>query len=443
MLRHLVLKDLRRWWSDRNAVVITLLLPLLLSAALGVSFGGFGGGSPASVKVPLALVGDVPPLVRDQLLDAIAKTDYFAPVWADSATARTLVTEGKARAAVLLPDDLLECYFSGRRVAIGLWKDPVSVFQADIVEQVLTRVLLKLRAGEAAYFGAWQQDWFPADGEVSAIADLFAGDSGIDVWKRVLAGGPVVDAAVAQMKVVLDHQVVLQDSWSSPAVSLQLVDRSGLDVSDGRDARASRNMFDWILPGMAVFFLMFAAGNAGGDLHRERELGSLRRLLCAPLGEADLLLGKWLYAMINGLLQIGVLLLVGRLIFRLNLGPDPWVLPLVAVATSAMLASLFLPLALVTRSEKQMGQIATGVILFMAIMGGNFIPSDQMPAFLQAAGRFTPNYWANSAFNSVIAYGDGLAVVWTRLAVMAGISATFLSLALLLYRRRGGKEGLL
>lgn len=442
MLRHLVIKDIRRWWSDRQAVGITLLLPLLLTAVLGLSFGGFGsvGGSP---QVPLALVGDVPTLLREQIMQGIDKTGYFAPTWTDSAAARLGVTDGHYRAAILLPDDLVADYFSGAVVSIGLWKDPVSVFQADIVEQILTRALLGLRAGEAAYIGAWPEDWFAAPGEENPFEALFGGTSSLEAWRRIADGGDDVNTALQEMKLLLDHQVALQEAWQEPAVSLQAVDRSGLDVSDGREARASRNMFDYILPGMAVFFLMFAATNAGGDLHREREGGSLRRLLCAPLGDTDLLVGKWLFAMINGLLQMSVLLIVGRLVFRLNLGPDPLALPLVSLATSAMLASVFLLLALLTRSEKQLGQIGTGLILFLAILGGNFVPPDQMPAFLQTVGRFTPNYWANSAFNSVIAYDEGLGAVGTNLLVLFAVAAVFLVTSLLLYRRRGGKEGLL
>ncbi len=440
MLRVLVLKDIRRWWSDRQAVVVTLLLPLLLTGVLGISFGGFGGGGgPEMEAIPLALVGDPPTLLKEPLERALRESGLFTPVWCDSAEAERLVRKGEARAAVLLPGDLQDL-LSGERVAIGVWKDPVSVFQADIVEQILRRMLLRVQGGEAVYVTAWPADGFPAEGEPDPFGDLFEGDSLVGIWRRIRDSSPEADAARAKFEAILDHQAALSDAFDPPAVSLQVVDRTG---KVAEEFGPSRNMFDYILPGMGVFFLMFAAAAAAGDLHRERAAGTLRRLLVAPLGNSDLLVGKWLFAMLNGLLQLTVLFTAGRLLFKMSLGPDPLALVMAAVATSAMLASLFLPLALLTANEKQMGTISTGVTLFMALVGGNFINVDQMPPVLQAVGRFTPNYWANLTFNDIIVHGRGAADILPRIAVLFGIAAALLAVAVAIYRRRGGKVGLL
>ena len=202
-------------------------------------------------------------------------------------------------------------------------------------------------------------------------------------------------------------------------------------------------MFNYFLPGMAVFFLMFSAGGAGGDIHREREGGTLRRMLVSPLRARDLLLGKWIFTTVNGLLQLVILFAVGKAVYGLNLGPDPLALPIQALVTSAALASFFLVLAMLTRTEKQMGQIGTGVILFMAIIGGNFIPTDFMPDFLRLAAKFTPNYWANQGFTSIISHNEGLAAVTTHLTVLAGIAVIFLALAVMLLHIRERKGDLL
>jgi len=439
MLRVLVIKDIRRWWSDRQAVVVTILLPLLLTAVLGISFGGFGGGGPEVEAIPLALVGDPPSLLRDPLDRALTESGLFAPVWCDSAEADRLVRKGEARAAVVLPDDLQDL-LSAERVAIGVWKDPGSVLQADIVEQILRRMLKRVQGGEAVYAAAWPDDGFPAEGRPDPFGDLLAGDSLAEVWRRIRDRSPEAQAARLKFEAILDHQAALHDAFETPSVALTVVDRTGREA---QGVGPSTNMFDYILPGMGIFFLMFAAAAAAGDLHREREGGTLRRLLVAPLGNSDLLVGKWLFAMLNGLLQLAVLFAAGRLLFRMSLGPEPLALLLAAVATGAMLASLYLPLALLTANEKQMGTISTGVTLFMALVGGNFINVDQMPPVLQAAGRFTPNYWANRTFNDIIVHGRGTAEILPRAAVLFGIAAALLAVAVAIYRRRGGKEGLL
>ena len=443
MLGILVRKDIRRWWADRQAVIVTLALPLLLTAVLGVSFGGFGNEGPQMDAIPLALVGAPPPMIRDALDQALAESGLFDPVWCDSLTADGLVRRGDVRAALVLPSDLLSCFVRGEKIVIELWKDPVSAFQADIVEQILERMLLEVRAGEAAYGALWPEDAFPAAGERRPF-NMFSGEASLlDVWRSVRDGSPAAEADWARLSTILDHQLVLSDAFSTPAVDLKAVERTAGEVGEMESPQASRNMFDWILPGMGIFFMMFAAANAGGDLHRERAAGTLKRLLVAPLGRSDLLLGKWAFAVANGMLQMAVLFGAGRILFRMNLGPDPFALPLVALATSGMLASFYLPLALLTRDEKQMGQIGTGVTLFLALIGGNFIQPEAMPPFLQAFGRFAPNYWANTAFTSVIAYDKGIASVGTHLAILTAVTVVFLGLSMLIYWRRGGREGLL
>lgn len=441
-LRPLIDKDLRRWWSDRNAVAVSLLLPLLLTGILGISFGGFGGG-PSISAIPLAVVGDLPPYARDFLDDALAETGLFDVVWTSRAYAEEQVRSGEMRAALVIPDDFTERYFAGDRVEIILWKDINSEFKAGIVEQILERMLLYLRAGEAAYIGAWPGDWYPENDEASGIAQLLDAGSLLDVYREVRDGPPAAEAAWTQVQDVIDHQIALQDAFAAPAVDLVVRDRGGEAVETEAEPPSSMNMFNYFLPGMAVFFLMFSAVNAGGDLHQEREGGTLRRLLVSPLGGRDLLLGKWLFATLNGVLQLAVLFAVGRLVYGLNLGPDPLALPAQALVTSAALASLFLVLALLTRSTKQMGQVGTGVVLFMAIIGGNFMPMDSMSGFLRAVAVVTPNYWANRGFTDIVSNNRGLDALADPLSVLGLVAIVFLALAVLLLRLRERKGDLL
>jgi len=442
VLRSVIAKDLRRWWSDRNAIVVSLLLPLVLTGILGISFGGFGGGAGIST-IPLAVVGELPTLPRQFLDDALRETGLFDVTWTSREQAERMVRKGDIRAALIVPDDLLTRFVEGNEVTFVLWKDINSEFKAGIVEQILERMLLYLRGGEAAYYGAWPEDWYPEQGESDAISELLEGGSLLEVYERVRDGSPEAKSAWEEIQALLDNQVAIQDAFDHPGVALKVEERGGQELAENEQPQASRNMFNYFLPGMAVFFLMFSAGTAGSDIHREREGGTLRRMLVSPLSPRQLLLGKWCFATANGLLQLLVLFAAGKLIYRLNLGPDLLALPAQALATSAAMASIFLVLALLTRNEKQAGQIGTGIILFMAIIGGNFVPAEAMPDFIRAAAHFTPNYWANGGFNAIVGQDSGLAGVGTHLAVLGGIALVFLGLAVLLLQRRQREGSLL
>ena len=441
-LTPLIGKDLRRWWSDRQAMAVSLLLPLALTGILGISFGGLGGGSPISV-IPLALVGDPPTYVRDALDRALDEIGLFDAVWMSRDYAEDQVTRGEMRAALIIPDDVLTRFLDGGRVEFTLWKDINSEFKAGIVEQILERMLLYLRAGEAAYVGAWPEDWMSAAVGESAIETLLESGSALDVYRQIRDGAATAGAAWDQVQTQLDHGIALREAFADPRVELAIVDRGGDEIEANADAQASVNMFEFFLPGMAVFFLMFSASAAGADLHREREAGTLRRMMATPVSVRELLVGKWAFGAMNGVLQLAVLFGLGRLVFGLDLGSDLLSLPIMALATSAALASVFLVLALLARSEKQAGQLGTGITLFMAIVGGNFMSPDAMPGFMRAIARFMPNYWANQGFNDIVLSDGDLAVLAGPLLVLGLVAAGFLGLAMLLMRLRERRGGLL
>ncbi len=442
LLRALLVKDLRRSLGDRNALIVGLLLPLGLTAVFGFSFGGFGGGGGGIGTIPLAVVGEPPAILRGPLDEALTETGLFEVVWTDKQRAETMVAAGDVKAALLLPEDLLDQWFAGRRVELTLWRDVNSPIKAGIIEQILQRLLLRVRAGEAAYYGAWSGDWYPEDQQDDPFADLFADASAVDVYRRIRDGSSESRAAWDLLQTLVDHQIALQDAWGDAAVELRIEER-GAGQAETRVEGPADNVFNHFLPGMAILFLMFSAASAGTDLHRERRAGTLRRIFTTPVGAIDLLASKWLQSAVAGALQLVVLLAAGRLLFKVNLGPDVWTLPLLLVFVAAAVSALFIPIALATRSEKQMAQITTGLVLLLALLGGNFIPLEFAPGFLRLLGRFTPNYWANRGLTDVIAYDQSLPAVAANIGVLGGCCVVCLGLSLLLLARRGGREGLI
>jgi ABC-type multidrug transport system permease subunit len=47
---------------------------------------------------------------------------------------------------------------------------------------------------------------------------------------------------------------------------------------------------------------------------------------------------------------------------------------------------------------------------------------DALPQFMLVFSRMTPNYWANTAFNSIIAYRQGLSDILPNLGMLAGFT---------------------
>jgi len=438
----LIGKDLLRVWRDRRALLINLALPLLLTAAMGLSFGGGLFGKTGISAIPLAIVAeDLPAMFRDGLTNALEQTDLFQVSWVDSATADRQVRKGEIQAAVMIPVDAIALFFSENKLEVGLWKDPNSQFKADIVEQILSRLMLQLQMREAVHNALWPDDCREFDDPQSDLASYFGNDLGA-AWSAWIDDSRQEqrNRAWNNLQRVLTHHSALSQALAKPRISLQVQDKVNWEA-ETEIVRASENLFDYFLPGMAVFFLMFGVAAGIRDLHREIVQRTFQRQLLSPTLSQEILQGKWGSAAISGALQLFFLFGTGALVFGVNLGPDPFALPAITLLCCLAGSSVFLFLAVICPSEKVMDTVSTIFILASAMIGGNFLPVEQMGAFLQRLGSVTFNYWANSAFNQVIAHDAGLASVTTQLLVLLGFTVLFLVASLIGYRvriRRGG-----
>lgn len=434
----LVKKDLLRFVSDRRALVVNMVLPLVLTFIMGLSFGGgMFGQSKGISAIPLAMVGgDLPEMMKDRLAEGLRESGFFEVTWTDSLVAEQLVRQGEVTAAVVLPPLFVEDFFEMKDVEIQLWKDPASEFKSGIVEQILTRSLRQYQAGEAAYLALWPDedypDWTGKDGE-----DLLEGDL-TDIWKawRDEPDDPRWAEARTNMINAIDRHLALSEAMETQVLSLSVHDR---EMAVGSETPEDVNLFNYFLPSFSVFFLMFAVAASARDLHREKLNGTLHRQLLSPVRSSDFILGKWISATLQGVFQLVVLYAMGAVLFRVNLGPDIWSLPLAILLCCTAAAGLFLILALLAKTDKVMDNLSTIVILVSALIGGNMMPLDSMPVWVHTFGRISFNYWANVSFGDIMARDMSLLENLKPVYVLAGMSGGFLLLNLLLVRLKSRK----
>lgn len=438
----LVRKDLQRLVSDRRALVINLALPLVLTLIMGASFGGTSGNSGISA-IPVALVAPgLPEGLRSRLAEGLQETGFFAVTWADSAAADAAVRRGDIAAALVIPEHLLQKVSADTGVVIEVWKDPGSPLKSGIVEVIVERMLGYFQAGEAASRSLWPDDFVGRDGTPGVglgVIEMLQGDYS-QIWRRLRTadGANELKEDSAKVLQIFDHQVALSGAMSSPALALTVRDLGTVSPdSSGEDV----NLFNYFLPGFAVFFLMFAVAASARDIHRERGQLTLRRQLVSPVTGLQFVAAKWLTAVVQGVLQLAVLFGMGAVFFRVNLGPDVASLLLVIGATCAAAAGLFILLALLAPTEKIMDNLSTIVVLLSAMIGGNFIPIDAMPPWIQQWGHGVFNYWANLGFTEVVVKNHTWRETPQPVMVLGCFAVVFLLadwLAFVIRDRRGG-----
>jgi len=194
------------------------------------------------------------------------------------------------------------------------------------------------------------------------------------------------------------------------------------------------NTFDQLVPGYAVMFAMFTVLSAAGGILEEKERGTFKRLLIAPIPQWSLLGGKLLAQFLLGVGQIALMFLFGALIFHVQLGNSLVGLLLITLATCWATTSLGILLVAVIRSRKQIHPITTLIILGSSAIGGSWYPLFMMPKAVQQVARVTLVAWAMEGYNRLMIVGGNLADVWVDIGALVLYGAICFGVGLRLFR---------
>lgn len=154
-----------------------------------------------------------------------------------------------------------------------------------------------------------------------------------------------------------------------------------------------------ILLGLFPMIVMFLVTSV--TMLREREGGTLERLMTTPLGKADLIGG---YALAFGLLatvQAVVLVAFAVGVCGMDVVGPLWAVVLVGVLDAVLGTALGLAASALARSEFQAVQLMPAVLFPQIILCGVVLPRDQLPTVLEAVSRVLPLTYAVDAMQTL------------------------------------------
>ena len=182
---------------------------------------------------------------------------------------------------------------------------------------------------------------------------------------------------------------------------------------------------------MVVMFIVTSVATL-----RERQSGTLERLLTTPLGKGDFMIG---YAVGFGLLAVvQAVVATGFAVWvcDLDVAGPLWLLVVVAVFDAVLGTSLGLLASGFARTEFQAVQFMPAFILPQFLLCGLIMPRDQLPTFLEWVSNLLPLSYAVDAMKEIAANADPGGAVLTDLAIVAGFIVGSLALASLTLSRR-------
>jgi ABC-2 type transport system permease protein len=168
---------------------------------------------------------------------------------------------------------------------------------------------------------------------------------------------------------------------------------------------------------------------------RERRSGTLERLMTTPLGKGDFILGYALAFGLMAILQAIVTVAFAVYVCGLTVDGPLWQLGSVAVVDAVLGTALGLLASAFAQTEFQAVQFMPILVFPQIILGGLFMPRDQMPDVLYAISDWLPLSHAIDAIQAV-AKGDTGWDVGAPLLIVAAFAIGCLVLAPLTLRRR-------
>ena len=185
-------------------------------------------------------------------------------------------------------------------------------------------------------------------------------------------------------------------STASPAARRPLVEAENVAGQS-----AGLNNIAYSAGAVAVLFLLLSAVHGAVTLFEERETGVLERIVAGPGTTVVLVNGKFLYLVVQGFVQVGVIFVVAWLVHGVDVPGHwlQWTVTTFAAAAAAAGLALAVTTAFTTRQQAQ--TFANVAVLILSALGGSMVPRFLMPRVLQQVGWVTPNAWALEAYTSI------------------------------------------
>lgn len=408
-------KDTLIRFRDRNALILMILAPLVLSAIIGFAFGGFISGSdPVPFDaIPVLVINEDEGAQGEQFIEILTSDDLAELLdvteMSDLAAAREQVQAGDARAAIFIPPSFSAAVESGgagdttTASLIQFYADPGSTLTPNIVRGVVTQIVNGFNT--------------------AAIS--------VDVTvNQLTASAETLGPAMAGLGTVLNDELESQIGQNQTNIVLN-------NVSVGEQEETNDiSPFAFFAPSMGILFLMFSMVDGTRSILDEQQGGTLDRLVSTPTSYLEILLGKIGGVFLTGALQFVVFVIASSLLFRLDWGSSPTGLALMVLGVVLAFTSLGALVAAFARDANQANIVGSVVTLVFAALGGNFVPAQNFPPFLEQLSKISINRWALDGFSDLTLYGGSLSDVWLEVGVLLGLSVILIGLALWQFQRR-------
>jgi ABC-2 type transport system permease protein len=408
-------KDLKILFKDRGQLAVLFVLPLVFALMLGApkaigatNLVSASGESKLSIGAYIVNEDEGPYGAQvEEVLRSVQPLQMQTAHSVDLADKN--VADGKAPAAIIIPADFSATIDANQPTRIQLIKDPARQAEAQVVAGILREVLT----------------------ELSVRAEIEYGIRAVFEKTGALEGADPEMARAVQAQTLGVIWTAVQEIRQSPAIVVQRQDLA----REERTLVASGVIFGFIMPVFSTMFSFFLVGFMAESILKEKEAGSFRRLLAAPIHPGTVVASKMVAFIGVVFLQMLVMFGICSLLFDMPLG-DP--LGLLALTLALALASTGLGMLLgsLAQTRKQAGSIGMllGFVLWFAsgftsfrldLAGGQIQLHVPIEGLKYYVSQLTPHAHAIDGYYKLVIHGAGLVDILPNILALLGFGVVF------------------
>ena len=421
----LLRKDLVLHFSNRRAVLMSIVAPILIAAFFGAMFGGDSKG-PA--QIPIAITDLDQSALSRRIVANLAADPALALTEMSATQALAQVNAGKLRAAITLPPGFGKqaagALFGGSgKPEVALHYDPSQAMVLPMVRGLLAQHVMQ-PVSEAAF-----------SSQSPVVQDLRAqvqASSGLANERR--------SALLAMFDSIARAQQPPANAASASAnVNANAAPGLGIPFSTREVAATSQlgtqyNSYAHSFAGMGVQFILLMGVDMGVGLLLMRRMGLWQRLRAAPLSRGQLLGSRIVSCALIALIVFGVVYAVAIGVFGVRVAGSVAGFIAVLAAFSLFTASFGLMIAALGRTPETTRGLAILATLLLVMLGGAWVPSFVFPPWLQTVSAWTPTHWAVTGLDAMTWRALPLAAALLPVAALLGFTALFAAVALARFR---------
>ena len=376
--------SLRRLFRDRVGLFFVIVLPILITTAIG--FTAFGAGAPGGGTLSVGVADeDGGALARELAVRIDASPSIATQAYPDAAALRAAVRRGFVLGGVVIPGGYEAALRAGRSIEVEYLANPTGAAPAGLRTSIAAAVSEQGARVRAAAFAATR-------------------------------GGVSFDAAYARAS----------DAGGTPVVSVS--------AEAVTAARSVPRGFDYPAGANLILFMFITSMAGASDLVLARQLGVSRRMLGTPTSAGTVLAGEALGRLAIALFQGLFIFVVGTVIFGVRFG-DPLGMALLVVAFGLVSTAVAMLFGTIFRTPEQATSIAPPVGIALGMLGGCMWPLEIVPPVMRQLGHATPHAWAMDAMLALMAKGEDAIAILPQLLVLLAFAAVLLPLATWRLRR--------